>query len=67
MTSTGTSPELPGEKLNKSFDANITIVINTYFTDKEKSPGDDSLILMRKPPSGLFCNSFSASALVILP
>lgn len=39
----------------------------TYFTDKEKSPGLDSLILMRKPPSGLFANNFSASALVILP
>lgn len=40
---------------------------STYLTDKEKSPGLDSLILMRNPPSGLFANNLSASALVILP
>lgn len=41
--------------------------LDTYLTDNEKSPGDDSLILIKNPPSGLFCNNFSASALVILP
>lgn len=39
----------------------------TYLTDKEKSPGLDSLILIKKPPSGLLASNFSASALVILP
>lgn len=39
----------------------------TYLTDKEKSPGLDSLILIKNPPSGLLARSFSASALVILP
>lgn len=41
--------------------------ISTYLTESEKSPGLDSLILIKNPPSGLFAKSFSASALVILP
>lgn len=41
--------------------------MKTYFTDKEKSPGLDSLIRIKKAPSCLFNNNFSASALVILP
>lgn len=39
----------------------------THFTDREKSPGELSLILIRKAPSCLFDNNLSASALVILP
>lgn len=42
-------------------------ILSTYLTDSEKSPGLDSLILIKKPPSGLLAKSFSASALVILP
>lgn len=49
------------------FSEKISIIDFTYLTDKEKSPGLDSLIRMRKPPSGLLANSLSASALVILP
>ena len=52
---------------NKKYICNKNVYIITYFTDKEKSPGLDSLMRMRNPPSGLFAKSFSASALVILP
>jgi hypothetical protein len=39
----------------------------TNLTDKEKSPGLDSLTLIRNAPSGLSVRNFSASALVIRP
>ena len=39
----------------------------TYFTEREKSPGELSLTRIRNAPSCLFNSSFSASALVILP
>ena len=39
----------------------------TYLTDREKSPGDDSETLIRKLPSCLSVRNLSASALVIRP
>jgi len=39
----------------------------TYLTDKEKSPGLDSLMRIKKAPSCLFDSSFSASARVMRP
>lgn len=39
----------------------------TYFTDREKSPGLDSLMRIKKAPSCLFDSSFSASARVMRP
>lgn len=45
----------------------IDYILMTYLTDKEKSPGLDSLMRIKKAPSCLFDNSFSASARVMRP
>lgn len=38
-----------------------------YLTDKEKSPGLDSLMRIKKAPSSLLDSNFSASARVMRP